>query len=1180
MSNQNESTALTGAPGISPRQATETMTQIFTGIPSLDVLLASRGIRYLSSHGFFGVLFGSAGSGKSLLSLQVCCGYAWNALNSRHAKNSHPCAIYLTQEPPALILHQVREFQYFGYSAKGSRKRALFAELDRFETSSADQRIQVHCLKRNFDWTADCKDSRLYVIQMPLEQHAQTDKLINLFDVVTHHRQLVPADHCGNPLLICVDNAETICREAYLELFRIHDSNPCQAEILANQERDFYKLLRSHLAFYGINSFFVFEEPPGVENASEPFDAATTAQAYAADLVIHLGFRTCANGYRERVLEIVKAKNQFYHRGKHHFSIVPAGRQDPRGSGVVVYPSLATQLHQIRFPSGASNASRGKGTRKPRGGGGLGIESLDREVQRALARGNLEHTDSAVGKRQASSTLDYIKGGSTSVLVSDLDEKATEIALHFALGVRPGMKSLYVSFHQPLEDLRTAGCRFSALKSIIDDGLRTDQDAACRLLYLPAEQISESKLLQDIDMYVQGRQRVVLDNIFAFHAKFPLVSNVDHFLASLLALFKVRRIASLVVDTVEVGEGRNPIEKSTLAGLVDNVFLLRHIELHSRPRSVFSVLKVQAHPTPERIWELQETSAKGENGSRIVALPTFDFYRDVLIGRPTPVRFSMGLFRDAPDSPLEQYLKAQRKALQQTLGEAIRIELYGPEEYVRMQRTISFSQVRPLADCHIVAIDEFWLNELIKNGFLENLNPHLQQAQEFHLADRDQYVTAAHDVALLFWKKDSLNKEILASYRFALPVRNNCGVLCYKGELVAEFLTKGVVDPRVDAANSLRCKAHEWIESLRIRATASPWTWSELARLRPLWHQWAQHSNVTEMPETFFTFCMDLVESCVSFLLELALGTLRDPSALFHGTKKPHEPRTLRIAQLKMPLNVLFGLLEESDLERLADGRLRRSADEPRAFFSRQWLSTLGCLRAREHQILSEESTREESSCADQSPADRREGTEETGNLVQEVTRRSESDRAESRWFLRLEPHELPLSAGGRPPTPVSGVWYLGILKGSVAVAAGVQVIGQFCSLTDDEQKLRQFMGLPVRRLFYESPQSESPFRLPYAQQFIQIAEAQQRMLTPKNKPSARYKTTVLNSTCPFYRMQIANYSHLAPILWRMVQHAAAGVLGSKTAAQRQQAINKAVANAEGQWRLLDKELRRHANAD
>jgi hypothetical protein len=78
----------------------ENLTEVRTGIRSLDDLLAGRGIRYLSSHGYFGVIFGSAGSGKSILSLQVCCGFAWDPQNSRQARPACPCAIYTWRSQP------------------------------------------------------------------------------------------------------------------------------------------------------------------------------------------------------------------------------------------------------------------------------------------------------------------------------------------------------------------------------------------------------------------------------------------------------------------------------------------------------------------------------------------------------------------------------------------------------------------------------------------------------------------------------------------------------------------------------------------------------------------------------------------------------------------------------------------------------------------------------------------------------------------------------------------------------------------------------------------------------------------------------------------------------------------------------------------------------------------------
>jgi hypothetical protein len=256
---------------------------------------------------------------------------------------------------------------------------------------------------------------------------------------------------------------------------------------------------------------------------------------------------------------------------------------------------------------------------------------------------------------------------------------------------------------------------------------------------------------------------------------------------------------------------------------------------------------------------------------------------------------------------------------------------------------------------------------------------------------------------------------------------------------------------------------------------------------------------------------MDQIESCVSFLLELALAYEAGDKFLFpckqesNGKKKEFH---LALHMSEFPTDALMTLvclLDEPELRQLASATFRPSADEPPALFTRQWMSTLGCLKAR--------------------------------------SAFSESDYGD--YFLKLEPHELPNGRGGHP-TPVSGTWYLGILKGSIAVDTGVKLIGQFTSPGDELYKLSNYIGLPVRRGFYE----EASYDLPYRKRFVELTAIQSELMGSPKRPGAvnAYEHAILDEKYPLYRMLIDEYENVAPILWRLMVKTARAALDARSA--------------------------------
>jgi hypothetical protein len=554
---------------------------------------------------------------------------------------------------------------------------------------------------------------------------------------------------------------------------------------------------------------------------------------------------------------------------------------------------------------------------------------------------------------------------------------ATIIALHFAMkgglpaAANPDSHGIFISFKHKCEDIRGIAERFYS-KADIDKLAVSD---------FPPEYISGHKLLRDITELIIEKQkalgntpeplRVVLDNVFELQCKYPLITDARGFLASLLEMFSETGVTSLVVDTVEVGEGRNPIESSFAAGLADNVFLLRHVEFHSRPHRVFSVLKLVDLHTPDNLWNLEEVRLPNDDRYELHAGDTFALYKNVLTGRPEPITITFSLYNDEENSPFHTYLQGQIESLRHSFGESLNVNLYGAAEYSRVQNLLAAAERLPRGDCHIVALDEFWLRQLIQKERLEDLTGPITKLppEERPVAEKGDYVCAAHDIAL-----HQLDKPYDKWY--AIPARNNCGILCFDKETVRERFQ----------GKTLPAELKTWVDN----PEASNITWDSLVELRGFTRP-ADRSQV--IPESFFTFCMDQLESCVSFLLELALAYIGKD----HQFLVPHRDENKKEKEFHLALDMshfpipalvtLVGLLDRGELQQLASGAFRPSANEPSALFTRQWMSTLGCLRARATFLESDYDS----------------------------------------YFQKLELHELPIGLGGRP-TPVSGTWYLGIL--------------------------------------------------------------------------------------------------------------------------------------------------------
>jgi KaiC/GvpD/RAD55 family RecA-like ATPase len=801
-----------------------------TGIDTLDDVLDG-GIRCLPGKGMLGVIAGAAGAGKSILALQMCCSFL---LNRRQTSPTKPYgAVYITHEDPESIEAQVEDFTYFRSKSDDDGSPPISIEKDR-----------LHSLLEPLEGKPT-----LHICRVPLDKEQQGRVLQNIFDTISQRIGNL-ADSEKDPLgnvLVCLDNIRTIQNEALLAAMSgLVDNSPRGHQTDSQKNGNFYKELHQYCVKRKLHTFLVMEEdiPEGVD--PERYEISYRPEVFAADIVIRLGIRTYSTEYRERFIQIVKAKHQFYYRGKHHFSIVSkdgGGRKKEERHGLVVYPSIPMQLSLLQNSKSRQGSGPGEGaTSEAQRKGGvfdrltLGIDSLDGKIADAVPL-KLEG-----GKG-------YIRPCTNSVLVCDLDAMATIIGLHFAIGggVAPAATSdsrgIFISFKHKREDIKGIAERF------FPDNL----DEKLTVYDFPPEYISGHKLLRDITELITEKQdnkpgplRVVLDDVFELQCKYPLITDTRGFLASLFEVFSGKGLTSLVVDTVEVGEGRNPIESSFAAGLADSVFLLRHVEFHSQPHRVFSVLKLVDLHTPDNLWDLKEVRPSDGDRYKLLAEDTFALYKNVLTGRPEPITITFSLYNDEENSPFHAYLQGQIESLRHSFGESLHVNLFGADDYSRVQNLLAAAETLPRGDCHIVALDEFWLRQLIQRKRLEDLTEPIRKlpAEEKLVAEKGDYVCAAHDIAL---------HQLQLPYDrwYAIPARNNCGILCFD---------KGTVRSRFE-----QTKGWSAMEAWMGNPEAKTITWDSLIALK-------EGRGKDGRPQTFFTFCMDQIESCVSFLLELALA--------------------------------------------------------------------------------------------------------------------------------------------------------------------------------------------------------------------------------------------------------------------------------------------------------------------
>jgi KaiC/GvpD/RAD55 family RecA-like ATPase len=510
-----------------------------TGIDGLDAILAG-GIRYPGQTAAFVYVTGGAGTGKTVLALEMIT-RAW-----LEGVDGGTYLYYSVEQAPENLWRKLEsDFDWYGYrpnvhalEPEVPHKLCLEARSARGTTRLVLTQANPANLQRDFrpgggvdvDWI-----------------HAEIGNYRMAGGV-----QMVVLDNVG---LLLTDLDYFAKRTALLETRRT---------LMQNR----------------IHGIFVQEE-------TDPRDLRLpSAEEFSTDLLIRLAFLDQLDAFKARTIEILKARHQYYYRGKHHFSIagrgitrdIYLGARNERGPGIHIYPSVPAQLSIAR----------------------------DRAEFRAPQRGpnvvDLGHPDVNGGFLNGTGPAE----GSTTVLLAEPGTRYTFLALRFlAAGRRADERTLYVSTKEDQDALRRICAREAALRPWCLDAAGQFTDPF-RVLYLHPEYISAGKFTWDLLRTAEGGHgtpggqpvtRLAFDNIHRLVDRFPLITEQRFLVPALLDLLRYRNVTPMFVDLVPPGSafGRRDFDPSYYMTTFDNVLHLYLSEDGHEQRPFLRILKSTAN---------------------------------------------------------------------------------------------------------------------------------------------------------------------------------------------------------------------------------------------------------------------------------------------------------------------------------------------------------------------------------------------------------------------------------------------------------------------------------------------------------------------------------------------------------------------------------------------------------
>lgn len=287
-------------------------------------------------------------------------------------------------------------------------------------------------------------------------------------------------------------------------------------------------------------------------------DLRKSMVGYLADGIIYISEETV--GMRvERNIRILKMRGQKYVSGKHSFDI--------RKDGIIIFPRLLPQILAEK-PAASVKVS-------------TGIPGLDKMLKGGILKDDILLISGTTGTGKTTFGLHFICDGlqkGENALIISLEERPSKLvrnARAFGLEFEPHIakKMLEVLFVSPV-----------------------------------AYQPDEEALILKRKIKENNVKRLLFDGIENLETSIPDNIERKNYITVLLDLFSSLGVTTCISSEISELFGAVRLTHEALSGAVDNIILLRHVEIEGKIRGVLSVLKSRGieHDTEIREFEITE----------------------------------------------------------------------------------------------------------------------------------------------------------------------------------------------------------------------------------------------------------------------------------------------------------------------------------------------------------------------------------------------------------------------------------------------------------------------------------------------------------------------------------------------------------------------------------------------
>jgi circadian clock protein KaiC len=288
-----------------------------------------------------------------------------------------------------------------------------------------------------------------------------------------------------------------------------------------------------------------------------PHEIQTDPEFAIADGIVQL-WHAHTGVQERRALRIIKLRGVSYLGGEHTFQI--------NSDGIRVFPRQEALTQAPIYKASDERVS-------------MGIPSLD-----SMMSG---------GPIRSSSTLIAGAAGVGKTL----------LALHFlAAGGQRNERGLMISFQENAEQLRMRASQFGLAHS-----LEVEQGQTEMLTLSPVEldvDMAAARIRDAVER--RGVRRVVIDSTAEMELAVHDSERFDDYLASLIGYLRGREVTTVMTREITQLFGNElTIASRGLSYIVDNIVLIRYVELHSTLHRIITVLKSRGSNHDKRLRELQ-----------------------------------------------------------------------------------------------------------------------------------------------------------------------------------------------------------------------------------------------------------------------------------------------------------------------------------------------------------------------------------------------------------------------------------------------------------------------------------------------------------------------------------------------------------------------------------------------